>query len=76
MDASKHNLRHALKKAAFDNNLPEVAKAAQAIFEAGYEIEDMGFTPGFFEHVCNQIIKSGFVPKLPEKMIKEIEEQE
>ncbi len=61
--AIKHNLRHALKIAALDSDLPGVAKAAQAIFEAGYELEDMGFTPGFFEIICNQVLASGWVPK-------------
>ncbi|MES2354403.1 MAG: hypothetical protein V4568_08355 [Pseudomonadota bacterium] len=60
---AKHNLRHALKKAALLNDLPAVAKAAEAIYRAGYELEDMGFSPLFFDTICSQIVASGWVPK-------------
>lgn len=66
LKAIKHNLRHALKTAAFDNDLPGVAKAAQAVFDAGYELEDMGFTPAFFDVVAASIVRSGWVPKVPQ----------
>ena len=54
LKAIKHNLRHALKTAALANDYPAVAKAAQAIYEAGYELEDMGFTPAFFSAVASR----------------------
>lgn len=71
----KHNLRYALKKSALDNDLPAVAKAAQAVFEAGYELEDMGYTEGFFTIICNQIVLSGWVPVLTDEMIANMEKR-
>lgn len=59
----KHNLRHALKIAVFANDLHAVAEAAQAVLDAGYELEDLDFTPAFFDGICSQIIRSGWVPK-------------
>lgn len=63
LKAAKHNLRHALKIAALANDYPAVAKAAQAIFEAGYELEEMGYTPAFQDAIASQLIQSGWVPK-------------
>lgn len=59
----KHNLRCALIDAALSNNYPAVKIAAQNIYEAGYELEEMGLTPAFFDAVASQIIRSGWVPK-------------
>lgn len=66
--AIKHNLRRALKKAVIDNDMDGVRKAAQAIFEAGYELEDMDFLPGMFSVMASAIIASGWVPDIRELM--------
>ncbi len=73
IDVKKHNLQFALKKAALANDYPAVAKAAQDIFEAGYELEEMGYPPALFDAIASQVVHSGWVPKLTDEMIKEHE---
>ncbi len=74
--AEKAMIAHNLKHAALTNDLESVAKYAQQAFEAGHELEELGYTEGFFTVVANAVVGSGWAPKLTSKMIEEIETSE
>lgn len=73
---NKDNLKRALQRACIAGDYPEVAKAAQAIFEAGFELEEVGYSDSMFAIVCEQVVRSGWVPKLTDKMIADIENED
>lgn len=62
LKAIKHNLREELKDAVLKSDRERIAKAAQAIRDAGYELEDMGYTPTMFAVVASAIVESGWRP--------------
>lgn len=62
--AVEHNLAFALKDAFMKNDIETLHKAAQAVFDAGYELEDMKMVPGFLSGIMNMLIQTGWSPKL------------
>jgi hypothetical protein len=68
--AVEHNLALALKKAMIGNDIPGLHKAAQDIFQSGYEIEDMKIAPFLLEAIMNALVQTGWVPILTDAMKK------
>ena len=69
--AVEHNLAHGIKQASFalrpdstDADVEKLHSAAQDIFDAGYELEDMKILPAFMQVIMAQLIETGWVPKL------------
>jgi uncharacterized protein YbjQ (UPF0145 family) len=61
--AIEHNLRHALQKALMDKDAEALHKAADAVVNAGYEMEDLKLLPGMFSVICSALIETGWLPK-------------
>lgn len=67
-DGNKHNLRHALMKALTENDQAGLCKAAQDIFDAGYELEEMDLLPNIFKIACNNLTAAGWSPNIKQGM--------
>lgn len=62
----KKTLAEELVKAATEKNTDLIRKAAQKIYDAGFEPEDMKIPHKLFVVVCNALSMSGFVPAMKE----------
>lgn len=60
--ALKIKLAYTLSKAYLDRDIEGLHKAAQAIFAAGYEMEEMDITPTLLVSIMNALVETNWVP--------------
>jgi hypothetical protein len=58
----KYNLKKRLVNAVFQDDKNEVMAAADAIFNEGLELEQIGLSDGFFKLCAGAIVSTGWTP--------------